>query len=135
MNVTSTLSQANFGVPTKKVELDVRKKRKSFEEISSNLVNYGQAASTVLEMQQLTWYLTDMGYLVCGDNKKVDLPNILVRLTMDDNLNLQWLIKQSMRKHWKDFGTPVCITRNELDHIKTLVLLQELPPRPAVLPL
>lgn len=123
MNATSVLSQANFGIPIKKVELDIRKNRKNFEEISQNLVNYGYATETVMEMMKLTWYLTDEGYLVCGENQKSDLPNIVVRLIMDDNLS--WLIKQSERKLWKDFGTSVRITRNELDHIKILTLLEE----------
>lgn len=131
MNATSLVSQAEFGTPIKKVELDVHKKQKNFEEISKNLSNYGHATDTVLQMVQLTWYLTDREYLVCGDEYDPELPKITVRLIMDDNL--AWLIKRAGRKHWKDFGTLVRIARNELDHFKTLILLEEPEARPAAL--
>lgn len=123
MNVTSALSQANFGTPIKKVELDIRKKRDKFTEISKNLSDYGHATDTVLEMGQCTWYLTDRGYLVCGDNYDPELPKIVVRLLMDDNLI--WLVNRSEKKHWKDFGIPVRVAKNEIDHFESLILLEE----------
>lgn len=126
MNVTSALSQANYGTPIKKVVIIFRKKRKGFEEISEVLSDFGHATDTVLKMKQLTWYVTDRGYLVSSESSSPDLGNDLtVHLIMDENL--AWLIERSDKKHWKDFGVPVRITMNELDRVKVLTLLSEQP--------
>lgn len=124
MSIISVLSRANFGTPEAKIEINFRKKRKNFEEISQHLVDYGLATETVMQMQEFTWYLTDREYLMCaGYDGRADLPAIRAQLIMDENL--QWLSKRAGKTSWRDFGTPVRIVRNEIDHCSDIMLLEE----------
>ena len=108
------------------MDLNFKKKRNSFTEISINLVNFGDATRTVMGMAQLKWYLTDKNYLVCGANGNSDLENVdTIKLILVVDENLAWLAKRTQRVHWDNFGTPVHIAKNELDHYSCIILLEE----------
>ncbi len=125
MTIASLRTQAEFGIPIKKVELDVQKKRESFKEISMDLVQYGRAANTVLEMQKLFWYLTDQDYLVCSEvenpNFSGDADTLKLRLFMDDNL--AWFVMRTRKLNWEDFGIPIRVVENHIDQCKMVVFL------------
>lgn len=132
MSITSLLSKSKFGTPIKKVELVFKKKQQIFMEISQDFVNFGLATITAMNMRNLTWYLTDQGCLVCGgyDGGSTKLPNTKLHLIVDDNL--PWLIKFANKTNWRDFGTPIRIFANAVDHIQCIKLLNELEERQTV---
>ncbi len=123
MRDTSFLNRAMYGEPIKKVELDIRKKRTAFAEISTDLVEFGAAAGTILEMRKMVWYLTDGNHLVPSDIKDLNLPIIRLRIVVDENIS--WLAKRAQRTNWNNFGIPVRIVRNELDKCYHVVFLEK----------
>lgn len=102
MGTTAEVSSAHaiYGTPKEIVKLKVVFYRKRVEDLD-DLAERGLAADTARTMRNLSWCLTDKGYIVRCD-VKADLPAREVILRLDDEDddmgNFNWLRKRHSRR-------------------------------------